>query len=141
MQELHIPGWFYYVLDDLAPKFNPNKVGKWMYFYKGTDGFEFTKKMCKLAIESKITFEAKISDNPFQGVSCFYTEIDDLKTHKKIISFFLEHNMIRKTKTGKLYDISFKLDSQTTAGQYSSNFNSELKLSEFINLNTAEWIK
>ena len=34
-----------------------------MYFYRDTEGFEFTRKMCQLAVESGITSEAKVSDN------------------------------------------------------------------------------
>ena len=30
----------------------------------------------------------------------------------------LENGLIRKTKTGKLYNISFKYDSETYAGKY-----------------------
>ena len=141
MQELNLPGWIFFVPDDSIPEYEQNKVGKWMYFYRDPDGFEFSKKMCKLAVESGITLEAKVSDNIFQGVSCFYTEVDDIKTHKKIINFFIEHKMIRRTKAGKLYDISFKLDKQTIAGQYNESYKPELKLSEFINLTTGEWIK
>ena len=125
MQELHMPGWFFYVPDNTIPKYNPKKVGKWMYFYRDSEGFEFTRKMCKTAVESGTTLEAKVSDNRFQGVACFYAEIDDIETHKKIITLFLEHKMIRKTKAGKLYDISFKLDYQTDAGLYGDDFKPE----------------
>ena len=141
MQELHIPGWIYYVKDGELPKYDSNKVGKWMYFYRDSEGFEFTRKMCQLAVESGITDEAKVSDIKYQGVSCFYCEIDDFDTHKKIINFFIEHKMIRKTKAGKLYDISFKLDQQTDAGLYNNSFHPELKLSELLDLYTGKWIK
>ena len=60
--------------------------------------------------------------------------------HKRIIKYFLDHEMIRRTKTGKLYNISFKLDNQTDAGAYGNDFKAELKLDNLINLNTGEWI-
>ena len=141
MQELHIPGWIYYVKDGKRPTYDINKIGKWMYFYRNNEGFEFARNMCRLSIKSGITTESKVSDDKFQGVSCFYCESDDLKTHKKIIDFFLEHKMIRKTKAGKLYDISFKLDLQTDAGLYNKSFQPELKLSEFVDLYTGRWIR
>ncbi len=141
MQELHIPGWFYYIPDGPPPQYDDDKVGKWMYFYRDPQGFEFARKMCKLAVESGVLKEAKVSESPFQGVSCFYTEADDFDTHRRIINFFIEHNMIRKTKDGKLYNISFKYDRQTDAGEYGSDFKAELKLSEFINLQTGKWLK
>ena len=48
--------------------------------------------------------------------------------------------MIRKTKTGKLYNISFKLDNQTRAMEYGDKFKGKITLSDFINLETGEWI-
>lgn len=141
MKELRIPGWIYFVPDNSIPKYSQDKVGKWMYFYRDEDGFEFTKKMCMKAIEAGVTLESKIADNKYQGVACFYAEADDLKVQKRIIEFFIQNKMIRKTKAGKFYDISFKLDSQTDANQYGGDYTPELKLSEFINLYTGEWIR
>ena len=48
--------------------------------------------------------------------------------------------MIRKTKKGKLYNISFKHDSQTLAGEYGEDYHPDIKLEEFVNLETGEWI-
>ena len=48
--------------------------------------------------------------------------------------------MIQRTKKGKLYNISFKLDNQTRAGEYGKAFKSSIKLSNFINLDTEECI-
>ena len=48
--------------------------------------------------------------------------------------------MIQRTKKGKLYNISFKLDNQTRSGEYGEAFKSSIKLSNFINLDTEEWI-
>ena len=39
----------------------------------------------------------------------------------------------------KLYDISFKLDNQTMAGKYGSDFTASLKLSQLLDLNTGKW--
>ena len=46
-----------------------------------------------------------------------------------------------KTKTGRLYNISFKFDDQTRAGEYGADFKGAIKLAQFIDLNTGEWIK
>lgn len=35
---------------------------------------------------------------------------DDIDGHRRDIEFFLKNNLIRKTKKGKLYNISFKND-------------------------------
>lgn len=57
-----------------------------------------------------------------------------------MISYFIENNLIRRTKTGKLYNISSKYDNQTRAGEYGDDFKGEIKLEKFINLNTGEWL-
>lgn len=42
----------------------------------------------------------------------------------------LENGLIRKTKTGKLYNISFKFDTETYSGKYKgSGFSGKIKLS------------
>lgn len=48
--------------------------------------------------------------------------------------------MFRTTKTGRFYNISFKFDKQTCAGQYGANFNGEIKLEQFVDLNNGKWI-
>ncbi len=141
MQELRLFGWIYYTLDGDIPEFDTNKVGKWMYFFKDRQGFEFAREMCQLAVSGGVVKEAKVADSVIEGVSCFYTEADDIETQKKIISFFIEHSMIRKTKAGKFYNISFKFDRQTDDGEYGSDFQAELKLADFIDLSTGKWIR
>ena len=66
-------------------------------------------------------------------------ECDDMESHKKVIQFFLDNDMIQKTKTGKLYNISFKLDDQTRAGEYGDMIQSEINLEQFLDLYTGEW--
>lgn len=72
-------------------------------------------------------------------ICCFYSNGDDVEAHKRTIQFFLENNLIRKTKAGKLYNISFKFDDQTRAGEYGELFQSEIKLDRFLDLTTGEW--
>ena len=48
--------------------------------------------------------------------------------------------MIRRTKSGKLFNISFKLDDQTRAGAYGDDFKAELKLESLMDLKTGEWL-
>ena len=93
MQEIRIPGWIYYIHGDTPTQFDESKVGKWMYFFKDHFGYEFAKSMCKLAVENGILKEAKVSCDSSQGVSCFYSEADDLETQKRIISFFIDHQI------------------------------------------------
>lgn len=137
MMVLPMGGWVFYLEPDEAKKLDRHKCGKWMYFFGDR---AFAEKICQTAVEQGVVVESKHSDDA-QGVCCFYLEIDDMAAHKRVIDFFIENNLIRKTKAGKLYNISFKLDDQTRNGEYGSDFKAELKLSEFINLETGEWIK
>ena len=127
-------GWVYYVKDDAL--FDRDKVGKWMYFF---DNKKFVAKICKESVEMNIVKESKHSDKE-TGVACFYLNCDDMKTHKKILSYFMENNLIQRTKNGRLYNISFKLDNQTRAGEYGDDFKSDIKLANFVNLDTGEWL-
>jgi len=48
--------------------------------------------------------------------------------------------MIRRTKAGTLYNISFKLDDRTRAGAYGDDLKAELKLESLMDLKTGEWL-
>lgn len=127
-------GWVYYV--DEHCQFDSEKVGKWMYFFENK---EFVARICEDSVKNNIVNESKHS-NEETGVACFYLNCDDIDTHKKILSYFIENNLIKKTKNGRLYNISFKFDKQTLAGEYGDEFKSEIKLSKFIDLDTGKWI-
>ena len=129
------PVWVYY-LADTDPHFDETKVGKWMYFFGDR---QFVEKICREAIEQNIVEECKHS-NADDGVSCFYLNDDDLEGHRRVIEFFIKNDLIRKTKKGKLYNISFKHDTQTLVGEYGDDYHSDIKLEEFVNLETGEWI-
>lgn len=126
--------WIYYIGN--AECLISHKCGKWMFFFSDMN---YAVDICKNAVDNNVVVEAKHS-NKSNGVACFYLNIDDLEGHKKVISFFLVNNLIRKTKTGKLYNIPFKLDDQTRAGEYGDEFTSEVKLQNFLNLETGEWL-
>lgn len=126
--------WIFYFKNKNVT-FDEMKVGKWMYFF---DDRKFIERICTEAIEKNIVQECKHSNND-QGVSCFYLNDDDLEGHKRVIQFFLENGMIKHTKTGRLYNISFKHDTQTHAGIYGSDYHSNIQLRQFMDLNTGEW--
>ncbi|TNJ27972.1 hypothetical protein GMRT_13515 [Giardia muris] len=122
-------GWVFYTVPNIPPH-DPDKSGKWMYFW--TDR-AFVEEVCKEAISTGVVSIAKHSDAS-DGVACFYLQIDDFGGHKKVIRFFLDKGLVKKTKAGRFYDISFKLDNQTRAGEYGDNFKGRLRLSNFIDL-------
>lgn len=41
-----------------------------------------------------------------------------MEGHQRVLRYILDSELIRKTKSGKLYDISFNYDSQTYAGKH-----------------------
>ena len=129
--------WVYYIDETKAYDFAEHKVGKWMFFFKDKD---FADRVTKLAVEEGAVVRAKRSNAP-TGVCCFYLNCDDDVRHHKVLSFFLEQGLIPKTKSGRLYNISFKLDDQTLAGEYGLDFHSDIKLSNFVNLDTGKFLK
>lgn len=130
-------GWVYYINKQKQKEFDDNKVGKWMFFFCDK---VFAAEICKRAVFENIVNEAKHSEAD-KGVCCFYLNIDDIEAHKRCLNFFLENNLIRKTKAGRLYNISFKLDNQTRNNEYGNKFKAQIKLADFIDLNTGKWRK
>ncbi len=144
---LRLGGWFWY--GDNEPI---NNCGKWMYFFSNQD---FAREMCIKAISEKVVAECKCTDlstlkeavshgfNKYsgnEGVICFYIDGTDNEAHKRVIRFMLNNDLIRKTKNGRYYNISFKFDTQTRNGEYGDDFNGEIKLADFIDLYTGEFV-
>ena len=149
MKRAETTWWVFYIADDAA--FDPDKVGKWMYFFIGEEGAAFADRVCKEAVEKGIVKEAKYANpasfglnpnatNPDGGVACFYLHSDDMEGHKKVINFFFENNMIPRTKSGRYKNIAYKLDRQTRANEYGDAFTAKLNLDKFVDLTTGEWI-
>lgn len=140
--------WTYYVGNDSI--YDQHKVGKWMYFFDSNYDLNRISKLCLEAVEKGIVQQSKHTNfdsfglnphgNSNSGVCCFYLNCDDIEGHKKLIQYFIDNDMIRKTKSGRFYNNSFKLDDNTRAGQYGTDFNGAIKLAQFIDLNTGEWI-
>ena len=140
MRYVDVPDWRVFVDEDTYKELNSPLTGKWMYFYVGREGHDFAEERCAEAVEKGIVSEAKVSDNPIRGASCYYLKIDDLEGHKRVIQYFLDNDMIQRTKAGRLHNISFKLNTQTRAGEYGNDYHSELKLEELMDLDTGEWL-
>lgn len=131
-------GWYWYITKN-AKLLDRYKCGKWMYFF---DDQNKAFDICKKAITENICYECKCTDleatNSNTGVICFYSNGDDIENHYRILKFMMDNNLIRRTKTGKFYNISYKFDEQTRSGEYGQNFNGVIKLDYFIDLNTGE---
>lgn len=137
-------GWWWYCSHDNYKQFEKHKCGKWMHFFD-KDKQDFAQYICEKSIEEGVCYECKCTDieaqQTPQGVICFYLNSDDIENHKRIIKFMMENNLIRKTKTGRYYNTPFKFDYQTRAGEYGSDFEAKITLSDFIDLNSGEWIQ
>lgn len=63
---------------------------------------------------------------------CFYSNGNDSRGHKRILSYMLNNELARNTMSGKLYNISFKYDSGTYAGKYKgSRISGKIKFEDF----------
>ena len=133
-------GWCWYRTDN-SKLLERNKCGKWMYFF---DNQKIAMNICEKAIIENVCYECKCTDMELTGektgVICFYLNGDDIDNHHRVIKFMMDNNLIKKTKSGRLYNISFKFDDQTRAGEYGADFEGTIKLAQFIDLNTGKWI-
>lgn len=128
--------WIFFTNDN-SKYLDTFKMGKWMVYFSESSR-EYVTEICKKAVSENIVPEAKVAVDG--DVACFYLNIDEIEYHRKCIGFMLENNLIRKTKTGRYYNVSFKKDIQTFRGEYGNHFIPQLKLEDFINLDTGEWI-
>lgn len=129
--------WVYYISENRTEEYDPDKVGKWMYFFYNRD---FVDRVCSEAVERKIVNSAKYS-NDVKGVACFYINGDDPIAHKRVLDYFFEKHLIPKGKYSKFRDISFKFDSQTLLGEYGKDFHARIRLSDFVDLETGRWLE
>ncbi|MCI5639569.1 MAG: hypothetical protein MR316_01115 [Lachnospiraceae bacterium] len=133
-------GWFWF-LSGKESILEKDKCGKWMYFF---DNQEFAQKVCQKAIDEKICCVCKCTDMEAQvsntGVICFYLNGDDIENHKRVIQFMKDNSLLKKTKLGKLYNISFKFDHQTREHKYGRGFEGKIKLDQFLDLQTGKFI-
>lgn len=132
--------WWFYLGKGYKKLRASDKVGKWMFFYEKD---YYAHNCVEEAIELGVCTQAKYCATlPGRtGVACFYTLCDDIEENKKIIKYFIDRKLIRTTKSGKYYNISFKFDNQTRNHQYNNEFEAKIRLSDYINLETGVFIK
>lgn len=138
------PHWVYYIDDERVNELDPKRCGKWMYM---TSDLERADNLVREAVVTGAVIEAKRSTAAHMalsrsdtGVCCFYLNGDDSEAHHRAIEFLLGHDLVRRTKTGRLYNVSFKFDEQTRAGEYGDNFHAKNRLADFVDLDTGEFI-
>ena len=133
-------GWYWFSSGKEA-LLDKEKCGKWMCYFTN---LSFALLICQKALDQKVCYECKCSDlmstQKEQGVICFYANGDDVDNHKRIIQFMLDNDLIEETNSGKLRNISFKFDHQTRAGEYGANYKGKIKLNQFLDLESGEWL-
>lgn len=139
--------WIWFINKERIHDIDPVQCGKWMFFFSPfktalMDDIVGTAVLDGFVVEAKYSNpETLIAAGSKQGVCCFYLNGNDRESHKRVLSYMLENGLIRKTKTGKLYNISFKFDSETYAGKYKgSGFSGKIKLADFVDLESGEFI-
>ena len=111
--------------------------GKWTFHFSDN---AIAASMCETAVEDGVVALAKHT-NSINGVACFYINGDDDEAHRRVISFFLDNDLVRKTKDGRLFNIAFKFDSQTKAGEYGKDFKAKITLDRFVDLETGSLLE
>ena len=139
IKDVSLHGWYWYFSDN-ADEIDKSRCGKWMYFFSDQ---EIAKAICRKAQVEQVCKICKFTDMKIQetytGVICFYTDSNDTEGHKRILKFMKDNNLIKKTKTGRFYNISFKFDYQTRNGDYGDKFSGKLTLDQFMDLQTGEF--
>jgi hypothetical protein len=135
--------WVWYASPDYHTK---PTVGKFMTFGKGDISIDLQHLILD-AIKQNVTPLVKHTNiesgfkNPNakddDWVVCWYSN-DDTNSLKTLAKYLVDNNLVQKTKNGKLYNISFKYDSQTRNAEYGDSFTAKITLSDFLDLNTGE---
>ena len=136
------PWWSFYIDTKLAPERDKHRCGKWMFYF---NDIEYAEEVCSKAALGMVVAECKHSSfesviENGRGVACFYLNLDDDEAHRRVIAFMLEHDLIRRTKSGKLFNIGFKLDDQTRAREYGPAFKAQIRLGDFVDLESGEFL-
>jgi hypothetical protein len=124
----------------MRPAWDGANIGKWLI--AGID-VDLAMALCCKAVVMGATDEAKHT-MPIRPetrcIACFYANADSPEDHRRLLDFLKQEKAIPKKKDGTYCNISFKYDQQTLNGEYGSKFKPRLRLSDFLNLATGEWI-
>lgn len=144
MQIKENPAWIYYLGDRVEEERKYIK-GKFMTFGLFPVNAR-TKSLIKKALDEEVVFAVKHSQegyvnprsaDPDKYVICWYST-DEKEDLSKLAEFLVKNGLVQITKAGKLYNISFKYDSQTRSGQYGDSFVAQIGLADFIDLDTGK---
>ena len=130
---------------DVESELEPDVCGKWMMYFS-EDEQAWAHDMIEGAITSGACGSAKMSNSLNMmvyggtGVACFYIVGTDDEQHKTLLSYMLDQGLFPHDADGRLCDEPFKFDWQTAAGQYGDSFVPEITLSDYVDLDTGEFL-
>ncbi|PGX01696.1 hypothetical protein COE40_19200 [Bacillus cereus] len=136
-------GWCWYGTDTFKETDN---VGKFMTFVKDDISNELQELILK-AIKQGATTLIKHTDprtinfNPFVkdgSLAIIWYSTDEEKALKGLAKFLIDNDLVRKTKAGKYFNISFKYDDQTRNGEYGEQFKASISLKDLMDLDTGK---
>lgn len=68
----------------------------------------------------------------------FYLNGEDKEAQKKCLTYLLKNKLFTKIKTGKLYDVTFKYDSQNKSGDEEETPGNRIRLSDYVDQKSGE---
>lgn len=143
------PYCFFYQSEDYKKL---DSCGKWIHFFSKSN-YHFVKEVCVRAIKENVvtttkhsSFEKESLPNPLStnkdtGVICFYIDGTSDECHKRVLKYMIKNDLIQRTKTGKLFNIAYKFDSQTLNNEYGDDFIAQTKLDNYVDLETGKLLK
>ncbi|MGD7047037.1 hypothetical protein FZC83_02175 [Rossellomorea marisflavi] len=147
LANLHQRGYYWYGKDipEKQPFSEQDKVGKFTTFTNQITE-DIQKKIVKAVNEGAAKLvkhsDPAIDKSMYQGArdgeAIIWYSNDEKENLTKLGKFLVDNGLVPKTKAGRLYNLSFKYDSQTRNNEYGDNFKAEIKLADLINLNTGE---
>lgn len=128
--------WTRYVAENANTAFVKSQVGKWEAAFN--DRFE-AGVMCKEAVETGLVAEAR-HRSALRGTIAFYLNSTDIERHKKVLAYFKDHGLLRRTKNGNYADLPFKLIYPADVNEFGNQAKADILLSQFMNLETGEFL-
>lgn len=136
--------WVWYASPDYRIK---PTVGKFITFGEGDISSDLQQLILN-AIKHNITplvkhtniesdFKNSHAKDDNSWVICWYCN-DDINSLKLLGKYLVDNNLVPRTKTGKLYNISFKYDKQTRNAEYGDSFTAKITLNDLLDLYTGE---
>lgn len=106
---------------------------------------EFTEELIQYLADaiSEGALESGRVDTSYQldtTVCLLHCLSTDRNMMKRVLRYMIDTNKVQKTKSGRLYNISYKFIAQSQAGLTGDKFVALIKLEDFVDLHTGEFL-